>query len=81
MADYETVIRSNDFGGASVTIPHKEAIIPYLDEVRGPAGTIGAVNTIVPEWDSLGSYTKFSRVMLLLLYFWLVIRKGSFSGL
>ena len=35
--------------GCLVTIPHKESIIPYLDEVRGAASVIGAVNTIVPE--------------------------------
>lgn len=37
------------FGGASVTIPHKETIIPLLDEVRGAAAEIGAVNTIIVE--------------------------------
>eukprot|EP01038_Epipyxis_sp_PR26KG_P016035 gene16035-21764_t len=47
--NYKSVIESHDFGGASVTIPHKETIIPFLDEVRGAAVTIGAVNTIVPE--------------------------------
>lgn len=40
---------SGSFGGASVTIPHKETIMPMLDEVRGAAITIGAVNTIVVE--------------------------------
>lgn len=37
------------FGGASVTIPHKEAIIPFLDDVSEAARAIGAVNTIVPQ--------------------------------
>lgn len=37
------------FGGASVTIPHKETIMPLLDEVRGAAREICAVNTIVVE--------------------------------
>jgi pentafunctional AROM polypeptide len=32
-----------------VTIPHKENIIPLLDEVRGAAAQIGAVNTVVVE--------------------------------
>jgi len=33
--------------GLSVTIPHKETIIPYLDEIRHDAESIGAVNTIL----------------------------------
>ncbi|WP_243297143.1 shikimate dehydrogenase [Bacillus litorisediminis] len=33
--------------GFNVTIPHKEAIIPYLDEVDALAAEIGAVNTVV----------------------------------
>lgn len=32
--------------GANVTIPHKEAIIPHLDELSGDARRVGAVNTI-----------------------------------
>lgn len=34
------------FLGANVTIPHKEAVIPFLDEITGAAQVIGAVNTI-----------------------------------
>lgn len=33
--------------GVSVTIPHKQAVIPYLDEIDPVAGKIGAVNTLV----------------------------------
>jgi shikimate dehydrogenase len=33
--------------GANVTIPHKEAVIPMLDELDGLARKVGAVNTIV----------------------------------
>jgi len=47
---YKSILSQEEFGGASVTIPHKENIIPFLDEVRGAANEIGAVNTIVPEW-------------------------------
>jgi shikimate dehydrogenase len=34
------------YQGASVTIPHKEAVIPFLDSVTEDAKTIGAVNTL-----------------------------------
>jgi pentafunctional AROM polypeptide len=48
-AAYVPVMADPAFGGASVTIPHKEAIIPLIDEVRGAAVDIGAVNTVVVE--------------------------------
>ncbi len=36
-----------DLAGLNVTIPYKQAIIPYLDELSQEASAIGAVNTIV----------------------------------
>jgi len=39
-------IRSLNIKGVNVTIPHKENIIPYLDELDPLAARIGAVNTI-----------------------------------
>lgn len=38
--------------GASVTIPHKEKIIDYLDKIDPLAAKIGAVNTINREGDN-----------------------------
>ncbi|KAF4635978.1 hypothetical protein G7Y89_g2106 [Cudoniella acicularis] len=38
--------RSEKFFGASVTMPHKVAIIPYLDMLTPEGEAIGAVNTI-----------------------------------
>jgi shikimate dehydrogenase len=35
-----------DFAGLNVTIPYKEKVIPYLDEVNEAAREVGAVNTI-----------------------------------
>jgi pentafunctional AROM polypeptide len=43
-----TLIRSPDFGGASVTIPLKLDVMPLLDEIAEEAQIIGAVNTIIP---------------------------------
>jgi shikimate dehydrogenase len=39
--------------GANVTVPHKETILPLLDEVDALASSIGAVNTIVKRDDRL----------------------------
>ncbi len=35
-----------DYAGCNVTIPYKEAIIPFIDELHGAAEIIQAVNTI-----------------------------------
>ncbi len=35
-----------DLAGLNVTIPYKEAIIPYLDELSDTARAVGAVNTV-----------------------------------
>ena len=42
-------LRALNIRGMNVTIPHKVAVIPYLDEVDETARYIGAVNTIVNE--------------------------------
>lgn len=52
VADVEEFIEgklwnSETFGGCSVTIPHKRAIMPYVDILSDAAKTIGSVNTIV----------------------------------
>ena len=39
-------MRALHFAGFNVTIPHKETIVPYLDEVTAMAREIGAVNTV-----------------------------------
>ena len=50
--------------GFSVTIPHKVAVIPLLDEVEQTARNIGAVNTIVIENGRLiGSNTDASGAL------------------
>ena len=38
--------REKDLAGLNVTIPYKEKIIPYLDELNEEAADAGAVNTI-----------------------------------
>lgn len=49
--EVKNLMRSPDFGGASITIPLKLDIMPLLDEVAQDAEIIGAVNTIVPISD------------------------------
>ena len=40
-------LRMPDVMGINVTVPHKEAVVPHLDEVDDWATSAGAVNTIV----------------------------------
>jgi shikimate dehydrogenase len=40
-------LRALGFTGVSVTVPHKEKIIPLIDEVDSTAKEIGAVNTLL----------------------------------
>lgn len=45
-----------DFLGINVTLPYKQAVIPYLDEIDDSAKNIGAVNTIVNRDARLYGY-------------------------
>lgn len=42
----QEILNQKDFVGFNVTIPYKEKIIPFLDELSEEAEKIGAVNTI-----------------------------------
>jgi 3-dehydroquinate dehydratase / shikimate dehydrogenase len=42
--------------GLSVTIPHKSAVIPLLDEIDSTARKVGAVNTVVAREGRLTGY-------------------------
>ena len=39
-------MRKGDLDGLNVTIPHKQAVIPFLDDLTSLARKIGAVNTV-----------------------------------
>ena len=45
-----------DFCAINVTIPYKQDVIPYLDEIDSAANHIGAVNTIVNKNGKLYGY-------------------------
>ena len=45
-----------NFRGASVTIPHKVAAVPFVDSVEPTARHIGAINTIVATGGTLKGY-------------------------
>lgn len=39
-------LRARDFAGLNVTIPYKQAVIPYVDALTDTARAVGAVNTL-----------------------------------
>lgn len=49
ISGFEEVKKLPNLQGLNVTIPYKESIIPYLDEISSEAKVIGAVNTIVKK--------------------------------
>ncbi len=46
ISEFEELIKKQKLTGLNVTIPYKEQIIPYLDEMDDAAAEIGAVNVI-----------------------------------
>ena len=49
-------LKALNFSGWNVTIPHKRAIMPLLDEIDEDAAVIGAVNTVVNDGGRLKGY-------------------------
>lgn len=49
-------LRALDIAGVNLTIPHKEAVLPLLDQIDAKAALIGAVNTIVNQQGHLIGY-------------------------
>ncbi len=66
-AGLDAFMREKDFSGVNVTIPYKQTVIPYLDEISERAKTIGAVNTIVNREGKLfGDNTDFGGMEALI---------------
>ena len=56
VADAINALRTFNVMGANVTMPLKNAVIPYLDEVSQASQAIGSVNTIVNKDGKLTGY-------------------------
>ena len=54
--EFTVFMEQKDFTAINVTIPYKQAVIPYLDELSDSARTIGAVNAIVNRNGRLCGY-------------------------
>jgi shikimate dehydrogenase len=53
LAESINELRTDDFLGANVTIPHKERVVPLVDRLTEEAHATGAVNTITKEGKRL----------------------------
>lgn len=59
-------LKKREFNAINVTIPYKQDVIPYLDEISDTAKRIGAVNTIANRNGRLyGDNTDFAGMLAL----------------
>ena len=66
--ELDIFMQEKQFAALNVTIPYKETVIPYLDEIDAHAEKIGAVNTIVNRNGKLKGYnTDFYGFRYMLL--------------
>ncbi len=56
VGDFVASLRGPGVLGINVTVPHKEAVMPFLDEIDDWAAEAGAVNTIVNRGGRLAGY-------------------------
>lgn len=54
--EVDTFMKEKTFSAINVTIPYKQTVIPYLDEMSDAAKQIGAVNTVVNKNGKLIGY-------------------------
>lgn len=57
LAEFFRLIRQLPFAGLSVTMPLKEAIFPFIEEVSPLAQAIGAINTVILDQTVRGTNT------------------------
>lgn len=54
--EFHPFMQAHEFSAINVTIPYKQDVIPYLDEISDSAKAIGAVNCIVNREGRLYGY-------------------------
>ena len=65
--ELEGFILSRDFDGLNVTIPYKQTVMEYLDEISDLAREAGAVNTVVNKDGKLYGYNTDCGGMKMLI--------------
>ena len=54
--DLSSFMLNKEFNAINVTIPYKESVIPFLDEISAEARVIGSVNTVINRNGRLYGY-------------------------
>ncbi len=72
--------RKIDFHGFSVTIPHKESVLPFLDDLDHTARKIGAINTIVNKNGKLTGYNTDCMAAVMCLEYGLKISNNTLDN-
>ena len=79
-AELGPFLESRAFSGLNVTIPYKQAVIPYLDRLDERAAAIGAVNTVVNRNGVLWGYnTDFDGLLAAIRRLLLPVRRERVS--
>ena len=65
--ELDDFMRRRDFRGLNVTIPYKQAVMPYCDEISDAALKIGSVNTLLMRTDGtlFGDNTDYAGFLAL----------------
>ncbi len=64
--ELDAFFKAREFAGINVTIPYKQTVIKYLDEISPEAERIGAVNTVINRGGMLCGYnTDFAGMKAL----------------
>ena len=56
LSEIKEFMQDNNLSGINVTIPYKQEIMPFLDEISAEAAQIGAVNTVLRKDGRLIGY-------------------------
>jgi shikimate dehydrogenase len=70
-------VRSGEIQGLNVTIPHKQTVLEFLDELTPTARAIGAVNTICLKSNKLVGHNTDAPGFLADMKRWLGDRKSK----
>lgn len=75
VTELDAFLTERKFEGINVTVPYKETVMSYLDEIDDAARRIGAVNTIVNRNGKLyGCNTDFNGLCALMEYSGISVR-------
>jgi len=61
------LMQKENLAGVNITMPHKQAVIPYLDAIHAEAVKMNSVNTVVAHGDKLTGYCTDAAGLLLSL--------------